>query len=80
MAHGALVFHGTSVCTGRPFDQWSVLQGLTKWIAVTVIFAWQSSTRVHHWVMSLRVFFLSFEHINQHIYFRLSLHITVKDH
>jgi len=22
MAQGALVFHGTSVCTGRPFDGW----------------------------------------------------------
>jgi len=24
MAQGALVFHGTSACTGRPFDGWSM--------------------------------------------------------
>jgi len=28
-------------------------QGLTTWIAVTVIISWQSLTRLHHWVMSL---------------------------
>ena len=39
-------------------EKWSVLQGLPTCIAGTVIISWQSSTWVHHWVMSLSIFII----------------------